>query len=109
MILFVMLVSTATSLYYSAILVLPSLLSLLRKENAAFKARVLVCDGSVELLDACGFKDQGEANRRPLSLWGVTVVGCTQGWYGPLAQEHPTAARFIICCWSAQAQVVHRV
>ncbi|CDJ34825.1 UBA/TS-N domain-containing protein, putative [Eimeria mitis] len=32
-----------------------------KKENAAFKARVLVCDGSVELLDACGFKDQGDA------------------------------------------------
>lgn len=32
----------------------------IRKENAAFKARVLVCDGSVELLDACGFKDQGD-------------------------------------------------
>ncbi|CDJ50258.1 UBA/TS-N domain-containing protein, putative [Eimeria brunetti] len=31
------------------------------QENAAFKSRVLVCEGSVELLDACGFKDQGDA------------------------------------------------
>lgn len=43
------------------------LVSLHRKENAAFKARVLVCDGSVELLDACGFKDQGEQ-------WVVCVI-----------------------------------
>lgn len=32
----------------------------IRKENAAFKARVLPFDGSLELLDACGFKEQGD-------------------------------------------------
>lgn len=32
----------------------------IRKENPAFKARVLPCEGSLELLDACGFKNQGD-------------------------------------------------
>lgn len=31
-----------------------------RKENAAFKSRVMVCEGSLELLEACGFKDRGK-------------------------------------------------
>ncbi|KAL8431782.1 hypothetical protein Efla_005004 [Eimeria flavescens] len=31
-----------------------------RKENAAFKARVLPFEGSLDLLNACGFKDQGD-------------------------------------------------
>ncbi|XP_026193165.1 UBX domain-containing protein 1-A [Cyclospora cayetanensis] len=32
-----------------------------QKENAAFKSRVLPCEGVLQLLDACGFKDQGDA------------------------------------------------
>lgn len=32
----------------------------IRKENAAFIARVLPCEGSLQLLEACGFKDQGD-------------------------------------------------
>ncbi|OEH79365.1 uba ts-n domain-containing protein [Cyclospora cayetanensis] len=32
-----------------------------KKENAAFKSRVLPCEGVLQLLDACGFKDQGDA------------------------------------------------
>ncbi|PFH33777.1 PUB domain-containing protein [Besnoitia besnoiti] len=32
----------------------------IRKENNAFKSRVLPFEGALELLDVCGFKDQGE-------------------------------------------------